>query len=112
MMLLRESDGWCTRRLPCGAALPRLLEVIEEARSPRVGQRGDTVRLPLLFRVSGQRALRTQELDLSLHLAVPAVLVVLAHVGKHADAGNGLELGLTWLPHVTGEGGNRAEVLR
>src|SRR5688572_14994408 len=105
----------CGRRLPpTGMPLPRapllrLLEVVEQPRRADARQRFEAVRLPLFHRITGDGAARAQILGLALHLVVPHVVVVLAHVHEHAQLRDRLQPGGGRLPHIAREGGDRQE---
>src|SRR5882757_6620256 len=95
-----------------GAALVRFFEPVEEPAGVRAGKRVQPMWLSLLDGVARHRSFGAQELHLAPHLVVPAVLVIFADIHEDAHLGDRLKLGLRRLPHVSGERGDREEILR
>src|SRR5271170_4719120 len=94
------------------ATLPGFLKSVEQ--SPGVGarERFEPMRLADLDGVAGDRSDGSQEFGFLLHLRMPPVFVILAHVHEDAHLRNRLEFGLARFPHKTREGGDGQKVLR
>src|SRR5580704_15703293 len=82
--LRRRCDLRAPRRELLAAALLGLFEAIEQAAGVFTRQCFQPVRLALLDGVACDRSFGTKEFGLPLHLAVPPVWIVFAHIHENA----------------------------
>lgn len=89
-----------------------IFETVEKPAGIRAGKRVQPVRLAFFDAIMRDSTLRTQELRLTLHFRVPAMLFIFAHIHEDAHLGDRLEFGRRRLPHVSWKCRDREEIFR